>query len=119
MGYVNHNSYVEIEDSVSYDVFGAGFVAEVGNEVGSFRNNFALRSTGSGGLPDNRQFREDDEGSIDDFGHGGYGFWLQGPGVAVDDNVAAGHRHHGFVYWTRAKPTTRSTQSRSGGSPTR
>lgn len=103
-GYVNHNSYVEIEDSVSYDVFGAGFVAEIGNEVGSFRNNFALRSTGSGGLPDNRQFHEDDEGSIDDFGHGGYGFWLQGPGVAVEDNVAAGHRHHGFVYWTRAKP---------------
>jgi len=114
-GYVNHNSYVEIEDSVSYDVFGAGFVAEVGNEVGSFRNNFALRSTGSGGLPDNRQFREDDEGSIDDFGHGGYGFWLQGPGVAVDDNVAAGHRHHGFVYWTRAKPDHEVDPEQIGG----
>ena len=114
-GYVNHHSYVEVEDCVAYRVFGAGFVAEVGTEVGSFRRNFALRSTGSGGLPDNRQFREDDAGSIDDFGHGGYGFWLQGPGVAVEENVAAGHRHHGFVYWTRAKPDHAVPPEKIGG----
>lgn len=103
-GYVNHNSYVEVTDSVSYQAFGAGFVAEVGNEVGAFRRNLAVRSPGSGERPDSRQFREGEPGRIDDFGHGGHGFWLHGPGVAVEDNVAAGHRHHGFVYWTREKP---------------
>jgi len=103
-GYVNHHSNVAFRDNVSYEVFGAGFVAEIGNEIGRFEGNLALRSTGSGDVPDGRQFHPDREGAIDDFGHGGYGFWLQSPGVAVDDNVAAGHRHHGFVWWTRPKP---------------
>lgn len=102
-GIVNHHSTVEVTDSATYDVFGAGFVAEAGTERGAFRRNLALRSTGSGETGDSRQFREDgDEGQIDDFGHGGHGFWLQGPGVALEENVAAGHRHFAFVYWTRA-----------------
>lgn len=103
-GFVNHDSHVRIEDSVSYEVFGAGFVAESGTESGTFRRNFALRSHGSGEVPDARQFAPDKEGAIDDFGHGGHGFWLQGPDVTVEENVAAGHRHFGFVYWVRAKP---------------
>ncbi|KAB1192787.1 hypothetical protein GJR96_04760 [Haloferax sp. MBLA0076] len=103
-GYVNHASYVRFEDNVSFRVFGAGFVAETGAERGTFRRNLALRSHGSGSVPDGRQFKAESPGNIDDFGHGGYGFWFQGPTVAVEDNVAAGHRHYGFVYWNRAKP---------------
>jgi hypothetical protein len=103
-GYVNHASHVRFEDNVSFRVFGAGFVAETGAERGTFRRNFALRSRGSGSVPDGRQFKAGSEGNIDDFGHGGYGFWFQGPAVVVEDNVAAGHRHYGFVYWNRAKP---------------
>ncbi|SDN19304.1 G8 domain-containing protein [Halogranum gelatinilyticum] len=114
-GYVNHDSHVRFEDNVSYQVFGAGFVAEIGTEAGTFKRNFALRSHGSGSVPDGRQFREGDEGAIDDFGHGGYGFWFQGPGVAVEGNVAAGHRHHGFVYWTRAKPDREVPPGELGG----
>lgn len=102
-GIVNHHSHVDVVDSVTYDVFGAGFVTEAGNERGSFRRNFALRSEGSGELIDSRQFVPggDKVGQIDDFGHGGHGFWLQGPAVEVVDNVAAGHRNFGFVYWNR------------------
>ena len=114
-GYVNHNSHVEFVENVSYRVFGAGFVAEVGNEIGGFRRNFALRSVGSGGLPDSRQFHEDDEGDIDDFGHGGYGFWFQGPGTEAVGNVAAGHRHYGFVFWCRAKPDQEVEPEQIGG----
>lgn len=108
-GYVNHGSRVVVEDCVSYRVTGAGFVAERGDEVGAFRRNFALRSEGSGQRVDARRFHEGEtpapEGRrahIDDFGHGDHGFWFQGPGVAVEGNVAAGHRHFGFVYWNRA-----------------
>jgi hypothetical protein len=103
-GVVNHASYVDVTDSVTHDVVGAGFVAEAGHEVGSFRGNFALRSEGSGEFPDSRRYRgeDGDPGQIDDFGHGGHGFWLQSPGVAVEDNVAAGHRHHAFAFWNRA-----------------
>ncbi|PSP76568.1 hypothetical protein BRC81_13235 [Halobacteriales archaeon QS_1_68_20] len=101
-GVVNHHSHVDVVDSVTYDVFGSGFVAEAGNERGSFRRNFALRSEGSGETVDSRKFHEGgDPGEVDDFGHGGHGFWLQGPAVTVEDNVAAGHRHYGFVFWNR------------------
>ena len=114
-GFVNHSSYVAIADSLSYRVFGAGFVAESGTEVGSFERNFALRSQGSGELPDSRQFHADSPGDVDDFGHGGNGFWFQSPAVVVRDNVAAGHRHHGFVYWTRAKPDRSVDPDQIGG----
>ncbi|MDS0282143.1 G8 domain-containing protein [Haloarcula onubensis] len=114
-GYVNHHSNVAFRDNVAYDVFGAGFVAEIGTEIGAFEGNFALRSTGTGDMPDGRQFKAGREGAIDDFGHGGYGFWLQSPGVAVDGNVAAGHRHHGFVWWTRPKPDREMDPDRFSG----
>jgi hypothetical protein len=103
-GVVNHHSHAEVTDSVTYDVFGAGFVAEAGNERGAFRRNFALRSTGSGEHIDSREFHSDDDhepGEVDDFGHGGHGFWLQGPMVELADNVAAGHRYFAFVLWNR------------------
>ena len=101
-GVVNHHSHVDVVDSVTYDVLGSGFVAEAGDERGSFRRNFALRSAGSGELPDSRAFEHGDgPGHVDDFGHGGHGFWLQGPAVAVEDNVAAGHRHHAYAFWNR------------------
>lgn len=101
-GVVNHHSHVDVVDSVTHRVFGSGFVAEAGDERGSFRRNFALRSAGSGEVPDSRAFKHrDGEGHVDDFGHGGHGFWLQGPMVAVEDNVAAGHRHHAYAFWNR------------------
>ncbi|WP_435358863.1 G8 domain-containing protein [Haloarchaeobius sp. DFWS5] len=104
-GVVNHHSFAHVTNSVSYDVFGAGFVSEAGDERGSFVGNFALRSEGSGDLPDSRDFDssrdEHREGDVDDFGHGGHGFWFQGPRLVVENNVAAGHRHHGFVFWNR------------------
>ena len=103
-GVVNHHAHAEVTDSVTHDVFGAGFVSEAGNERGAFRRNFALRSTGSGEALDSREFHSDDDhepGEVDDFGHGGHGFWLQGPMVAVEDNVAAGHRYFAYVFWNR------------------
>ena len=79
---------------MSYSVAGSGFVAEAGDEIGAFRHNFALRSAGSGQLTEGRL-------DVQDFGHEGNGFWLQGPGVEVADNVAAGQRNSGFLYFTR------------------
>ena len=92
-GLVNHSSHVEVRDSVSYEVVGAGFTTEAGNEIGTFERNFALRSTGSG---ENIRSRR----KIQDFGHSGHGFWMQSPCVELVDNVAAGHRSQAFAYWT-------------------
>ncbi len=103
-GLVNHSSYVEVTDAVTYDVDGAGFVTEVGHEIGSFRDSIAIRSQGSGQVPDKRQLVASvvDSGvKMDDFGHSGHGFWLQGNAVEVEGNVAAGHRHAAFAFWSR------------------
>jgi hypothetical protein len=94
-GYVNHQGNVTMERNVSIDVFGAGFVGEDGNEIGVMRGNLALNAKGSGQQPEN-DFRE----AIHDFGHGGHGFWFQGPGIEVVDNVAAGSAGSGFGYFT-------------------
>jgi hypothetical protein len=92
-GYVNHSSRADFEDNVAYNVFGSAFVTEAGDEVGSFRRNIAIRSKGSGE-------GEDDRRKLQDFGHEGDGFWFQGGGVAVEDNVATGQRSSGFIFFT-------------------
>lgn len=92
-GYVNHSGHVAFEDNVAYNVHGAAFVTEAGDEVGAFRRNLAVRSAGSG---HDTVARNDAQ----DFGHEGSGFWLQGGGVAVEDNVAAGHRDAAYFFFT-------------------
>jgi len=101
-GLVNHHSHVDVVDSVTYDVLGTGFVAEGGNERGSFDNCIAVRSEGSGDVIDSRSAgAHGGDPPIDDFGHAGHGFWLQSPLVDVTNCVAAGHRHQAFVWWLR------------------
>jgi hypothetical protein len=92
-GYVNHSSHIEMEDNVAYNVHGAAFVTEAGDEIGAFRRNLAVRSSGSG---HDTIARND----IQDFGHEGSGFWLQGGGVAVEDNIVAGQRDAAYFFFT-------------------
>ena len=94
-GFVNHDSYVIMEDNISFDVVGAGFVTEFGNEIGAMRRNIAIRSEGASGKLAGRE-------AIFDFGFNGHGFWLQGGGVALSDNIAVGHRSAGFIFFTRS-----------------
>ena len=95
-GFVNHDSHVIMEQNISFDVAGAGFVTEVGNEVGTFRHNLAIRSEGSGNTLKSRE-------DLHDFGHGGHGFWFQGAGIEVEHNIASGHRDAAFIYFTRSE----------------
>jgi hypothetical protein len=83
-----------VEDSVTVNVVGAGFATEDGNEIGAFRRNFALSSRGSNDPALGRR------ADIHDFGHSGHGFWLQGPGVELIDNIASGHALAAFTYFT-------------------
>jgi Ca2+-binding RTX toxin-like protein len=94
-GFVNHSSYVEMTDSVAFAVYGSGFTTEVGDEIGGFYGNIAIGTTGSGEATNER------ETPFQDFGHEGDGFWLQGAGVSVVDNVSAGNQGHAFAYYTR------------------
>lgn len=91
-GIVNHSSDVNITNNVVYNALGAGFVTEAGDEIGTFDHNIAIHSQGSGdGIEERTQFQ--------DFGHQGDGFWFQGGNVSVTNNVAAGQRHSGFVFF--------------------
>lgn len=92
-GFVNHSSCVVFEDNVAFNVTGSAFVTEAGDETGAFRRNLAVRSIGSGQDEDARH-------KLQDFGHEGDGFWFQGGGVVVEDNVAAGQAGSGFIYFT-------------------
>lgn len=94
-GFVNHSSYVDMLGNVAYGVRGAAFATEVGDEVGSFRRNLAIGTSGSGEDVEARRH-------IQDFGHGGEGFWFQGAGIHVTDNIAAGNQGAAFLYFNRA-----------------
>lgn len=94
-GFVNHSSYVNMDNNVAFNVVGASFVSEAGNELGRFTGNLAIKGVGAntGEGIESRKFKQD-------FGFQGDGFWFQGPGVDVRDNVAVSQKHDGFVYFT-------------------
>jgi hypothetical protein len=94
-GFVNHSGYVDMIGNAAFDVRGAAFATEVGDEIGGFYGNIALGSTGSGESTNSR------ETPFQDFGHEGDGFWFQGAGIAVVGNISAGNEGHAFAFYTR------------------
>ena len=90
-GFVHHDSWAVFEDNVAFDVLGSAFVQEAGNEIGIWRNNISIKSTG------------DDNTTLDvepfgdgfkrvqnfDFGFNGEAYWVQGARlVEFYDNIA-------------------------------
>ncbi|MFM7132151.1 MAG: hypothetical protein ACKO0V_22615, partial [bacterium] len=94
-GFVNHSSFVNFDHNVAFNVVGSSFVTEAGNELGRFVGNLAIKGVGAntGEGIESRKFKQD-------FGFQGDGFWFQGPGVDVRDNIAVSQRHDGFVFFT-------------------
>lgn len=93
-GYVNHSSNVDFIENVSFNVLGAAFVTEVGDEIGSFIGNVAIQTKSSGESVEARLRAQD-------FGHGGDAFWFQGTGIRVVNNVAAHSEGNAFIYFSR------------------
>ena len=93
-GFVNHQSNVDFVANVAFNVRGSSFVTEDGNEIGSFDRNLSINSLGA--TWESMQDRRANH----DFGYNGHGFWMQGPGVELTGNIAAGSRLSGFVYFT-------------------
>lgn len=95
-GYVHHDSNATFHNNVSFDTFGAGFVAETGNEIGAWTHNLAVKAEGNSAFnPKNGNDRE-----AFDMGRTGDGFWFQGRMVRATDNIAASV-NHGYVYLHR------------------
>jgi len=89
----HHSSVVEIYNCVAYDIDGASFFGEAGDEIGIWENNVSIKNQGSNfslyGFGNNH-------------GHRGHGFWLQGPGIELLYNVASGAAGEAFGIMTRA-----------------
>jgi hypothetical protein len=92
-GFVNHSSNVTMQDNVAIDVYGSSFVSEDGNEIGLMQRNLSLSVGGSDDFTMSRR-------ELHDFGFRGHGFWLQGPGVQLVDNIAAGSRDSAYFFLT-------------------
>lgn len=94
-GYVSHTSNVNFDNNVAFNVIGASFVTEAGNETGRFVGNLAIKGVGAnkGEGIESRKVKQD-------FGFQGDGFWFQGPAIQVENNIAVSQRHDGFVFFT-------------------
>jgi len=82
-GIVNHQSNANIDDNVVFDFFGAAFVTEDGNELGTFNNNIAIK-----GRKATTHTNLDERTANVDFGYEGNGYWLQSSNVACENNIA-------------------------------
>ena len=104
-GFVNHSSNVNYTNDVAFNVNGTAFISEAGNEIGSFMNDLAIHSLGTGA----EDFYDPSRVPIQDWAHEGDGFWMQGNGVTVQNNVAIGLAAAGFYYFI--KPYTLPLQN--------
>ncbi len=108
-GIVHHQSHLNIIDSVVFETVGSGIVAEAGDEIGLWRDNFVLKVTGSqigagdsngkldfwqpGQLnatsnPDNLNLKSSSTTEFD-FGRA-EAYWVQGAGqIRMENNAAA------------------------------
>lgn len=109
IGYINHSSNVSFRDNIGYQIDGAHFMTEEGNEVGEFVGNLAIYSRGSNFPVDdqpgeacmNPKYPEIHNRRRLDVGHRGHGFWIHSGAVDVVSNVATSQDSSGFDLWTR------------------
>lgn len=109
-GFVNHSSQVNFSDNVAFDFKGAGFAAEDGDEQGIYDGNIAIGGRGNGEFSILRTIFENvPRVNQGDMGFTGEGFWFQGPDVTVTNNVAAGCKGAGFLFWPAGRHDTLNT----------
>lgn len=102
--YVNHRSAVKIENNVAYNISGASFISEAGDEKGTFINNVSIRTIGNGkeNITSDLSFINNLANSIrnsNNFGSAGDGFWIHSQLLKVKNNVASGFTGSGFMFW--------------------
>lgn len=108
-GFVHHSSHANFIENIAFDVFGASFVAEDGDETGVWWRNVAIKTEGIGYGSDKTKSGRDV--NRDDVGRTGDGFFFSGRMVEAAENIAA-NTTHGFVWMTRTssdKPNTLHT----------
>ena len=109
-GFVQHSSNANFIDNVAFDIFGAAFAAEDGDETGIWLHNMAIRTEGIGYTAASVK----GDGPIGDIegdrarhdnGRSGDGFFFAGRLVEAADNVAV-NTTFGYVWMSRSAPTS-------------
>ncbi|MDP5307749.1 Ig-like domain-containing protein [Paracoccus spongiarum] len=97
-GFVQHSSNANLTSNVAFDVWGAAFVAEDGNETGTWYRNIAIKSQGwaAGDVAVKHSEVDGNDARTGD------GFWFGGRLVEAVENVAA-NTTHGFVWLHRGE----------------
>ncbi|MEM1223168.1 MAG: carbohydrate-binding protein, partial [Verrucomicrobiota bacterium] len=80
-GMTHHAGLATLTDNVTYDIFGAGFVSETGDETGAWDNNVAMKMTGTSKPADERSTVGNQ-----DFGNTGVGYWFESRMIEVTNN---------------------------------
>lgn len=100
-GFVHHSSNADFINNVAFDVFGAAFAAEDGDEIGLWDGNIAIKSVGIG-YGDFRVKQAEDLPRHDN-GRTGDGFFFAGRQVEASNNIAA-NTTNGYVWMSRSAP---------------
>lgn len=100
-GFAHHTANAVFADNAAYDVFGAAFAAEDGDEIGSWVRNIAIKTEGvaygESAVKDAADLARHDNGRTGD------GFFFAGRLVDAKDNVAA-NTTQGYVWMHRSAP---------------
>ena len=94
-GYVNHSSHVALISNIAYQVAGASFVTEAGDERGRFVNNLAIATRG--GKKTSLRIWLNRQG-IEDWGFLGHAFWFNGVHVDIVNNIANGSSNYAYGF---------------------
>lgn len=102
-GYTHHESHADFYNNASYRTHGVGFMAESGNETGTWQGNIAINARGNGQAGNPKNAGENgpgDDVTTNDQGRTGAGFWFRGRLVRSIDNIAVS-TNQGYVYLHR------------------
>ena len=131
-GYVGHDSRANFIDNIAYGVLGAAFVAETGNETGTWEGNIAINTYGADfnslllGPKGVYRYENDDfhltillekrgAWKNHDFGHFGNGYWFQGKQIGRREQRLGQLGHAGLLlHVPRPRPDQRAARSDQG-----
>ncbi len=101
-GVAIHSSRAIVEDNVSFDVLGAHYVTEDGDEQVAFRRNIAIKAAGAVTVPSTDLLQPNDaRGKLKDLGTEGVGYWLDTSYSVTnfEDNIATGTEDSGILIY--------------------
>ena len=91
-GIAQHSSHANLHNNATLDIWGASFVSEAGDEIGTWTENISIGNVGTLSIE-----RNHDDVAAGDIARSGSGFWLQSRMIETVDNVAVAART-GFVW---------------------